>query len=184
MPAKAKPFDFEKFIKSAQDKPRIRRVKILAADNSDEVSRLQEELAGALADEQINGGDRRLGEKTKSATLYARIKKLQAETADSGQEFTFRSLNFSEYSELISDGLRAGEENYETRAPMLKQLRMQCLSPDLTDEQWAQLADTLPAGEFGKLTKCAESLAEDGVETPKVSPTILEAMQQQESDKN
>ena len=178
----SEPFDFDAFIRGTSLARRT--VSAYRVDNRDEIARLikaHDALPETFGDERESDGPSTRDE------IAARIDTLREQMESSRVEWTIRTLGPEEFKAITeNDDLDTFDQvALQSRAPE------KCANPslyndlpNLTDDQWRQIAGAIGAAQWGELVKDANGLVLAKVAVPDFSPTASARKTQPTSSEN
>jgi hypothetical protein len=174
----SEPFDFDAFIRGTSLARRT--VSAYRVDNRDEIARLikaHDSLPETFGDERESDGPSTRDE------IAARIATLREQMESSRVEWTIRTLTPQEFAALDDDvfkqiGLQSRPPEGCANPSLYNDL------PNLTDDQWQQIAGAIGAAQWGELVKDANALVISKVAVPDFSQTASETKTQRTSSEN
>lgn len=165
----SEPFDFDAFIRGTSLARRT--VSAFRVDHRDAIGRLIAEHDALPAED---GDEREASVASPRADLADRIVALRAEMEASRVEWVIRTLGPEEFGKVRDD----------ESLTVFDQIAMQSRAPDgcanpslyndlpnLTADQWKQIAAAIGAAQWGQLVTDANNLVVSGVAVPDFSPT-------------
>lgn len=162
----SEPFDFDAFIRGTSLARRT--VSAYRVDNRDEIAQLikaHDSLPENTGDERESDGPSTRDE------IAQRIDVLREQMESSRVEWTIRTLTPQEFAALDDDVFK--QIGLQSRAPEgCANPSLYNDLPNLTDDQWRQIAGALGAAQWSELVKDANSLIISKVAVPDFSPAI------------
>lgn len=160
----SEPFDFDAFIRGTSLARRT--VSAYRVDNRAEVAdlvRAYESLPETTGDERESDGPSTRDE------IAARIDALREQMESSRVEWTIRTLSPQEFAALDDDVFK--QIGTQSRAPEgCANPSLYNDLPNLTDDQWRQIATAIGAAQWGSLVRDANDLIISKVAVPDFSP--------------
>lgn len=166
----SEPFDFDAFIRGTS-LPR-RTVSAYRVDNRDAIERLK----AAFDDAPEGGDDREFSGSSERDTIAEQIATLRNEMEASRVEWVIRTLGPEEFGKVRDDeSLTVFDQiSMQSRAPEgCANPNLYNDLPNLTADQWKQIAAAIGAAQWGELVTDANNLVLSKVAVPDFSPATL-----------
>lgn len=163
----SEPFDFDAFIRGTS-LPR-RTVSAYRVDNRDAIERLR----AAFDDAPEGGDDREFSGSSERDTIAEQIATLRNEMEASRVEWVIRTLGPEEFGKVRDDeSLTVFDQiSMQSRAPEgCANPNLYNDLPNLTADQWKQIAAAIGAAQWGELVTDANNLVLSKVAVPDFSP--------------
>lgn len=166
----SEPFDFDAFIRGTSLARRT--VSAYRVDNRDEIDRLK--TAYESLPETPAGDERETDGPSTRDEIAARITALRDDMESSRVQWTLRTLGPDEYRQIIdADDVEPFEQiALQSRAPeKCANPSLYADLPNLTADQWRQIAQAIGARQWGDLVDAATALIVSKVAVPDFSPS-------------
>ena len=163
----SEPFDFEAFVNGTSLARRV--VSAYRVDNRDEIARLSRELDALPAED---GDEREASSSSPRHALESRVASLREQMEQSRTTWTLRTLGPEEFKKISEDESLTVYDQIamQSRAPEdCKNPSLYNDLPNLTGDQWRQIAGVIGAAQWGQLVADANALILSKVAVPDFS---------------